>query len=289
MRALQRAEGLVGPLTRTSIGGLADLRNVYGAIQAHTAFDEFYHTVDFRRGREQVGWYNIPRLGVFLWRLRSFGLDQTSPVAVQGCPGHYTFDPTGRERPLFAAGVRAYGDEWQSPAEWQLPTPISTPLWEAETDSLYANAADLNALGVFHQQGSFFDLIPPTQVTIYPEQGRLKLASALQGDLLHVTYHYGFSARIGAGPFARRQRQPKPPLPPQPEVTVSGGGNALVAPLTALAAAGTITLTDSLTYDRGGRCRGRLTHPGCAHARRPGRRHTSSDPIARGRAPRAPR
>src|SRR5262249_35421093 len=40
--ALQLAEGLVGPLTRTCIGGLADLRNVYGASKAHSAFDEFY-------------------------------------------------------------------------------------------------------------------------------------------------------------------------------------------------------------------------------------------------------
>ena len=38
---LQAAEGLVGARTRSPIGGFADLRNVYGARQAHTAFDEY--------------------------------------------------------------------------------------------------------------------------------------------------------------------------------------------------------------------------------------------------------
>src|SRR5207253_7127027 len=43
-RALQQAQGLVGPWTGTPRGGWADLRNVYGARQAQTAFDEFAHT-----------------------------------------------------------------------------------------------------------------------------------------------------------------------------------------------------------------------------------------------------
>ena len=50
-RKLQIAEGLIGKLTKTGIGGWADLRNVYGATKASTAFDEFFHTADFRRGR----------------------------------------------------------------------------------------------------------------------------------------------------------------------------------------------------------------------------------------------
>src|SRR6266436_6638659 len=63
---LQQAEGLVGATTRTGIGGWADLRNAYGASKAHSAFDEFFHFADFRFGEGMIGWYNIPRLGVFL-------------------------------------------------------------------------------------------------------------------------------------------------------------------------------------------------------------------------------
>jgi len=94
--ALQQAQGLEGTLTKTPIGGWANLRNVYGSAKAHSAFDEFFYTADVRRGRGQVGWHNIPRLGVFLWRVKSFGLDYTTPVAVKDCPNHYSFDPTRR-------------------------------------------------------------------------------------------------------------------------------------------------------------------------------------------------
>jgi hypothetical protein len=61
--ALQQAQGLVGTFTKTPMGGLADLRQVYGATKAHSAFDEFFYTADLRRGKGQVGWHNIPRLG----------------------------------------------------------------------------------------------------------------------------------------------------------------------------------------------------------------------------------
>src|ERR1043166_9173592 len=57
----QQTEGLVGPLTRTAIGGTARLTYPYGAGKAQTAFDEFYHTADFRLGGGQVGWHNNPR------------------------------------------------------------------------------------------------------------------------------------------------------------------------------------------------------------------------------------
>ncbi|MCU1244864.1 MAG: hypothetical protein JWN02_774, partial [Acidobacteria bacterium] len=49
---LQIAEGLVGRNTKTVIGGTADLRNVYGASKAGSAFDEFFYTADSRRGRD---------------------------------------------------------------------------------------------------------------------------------------------------------------------------------------------------------------------------------------------
>ena len=42
------------------------LRNRYGASNANSAFDEFAHTADLRRGAQSSGWYNISHLGVFI-------------------------------------------------------------------------------------------------------------------------------------------------------------------------------------------------------------------------------
>jgi len=280
-RTLQMAEGLVGRWTNTGIGGWADLRNVYGALQAQSpfstgepirppsAFDEFFHTADFRKGRGRSGWYNIPKLGVFLWRLKSFGVEYTTPVADPTHPGCYSFDPTGRLAPLFAASARPFGDDWVSPQEWQLPGPISTPLLASAlspiaAESLYAaqdsaQVRELNALGAFAQLGTDYDLVDASQVTtypqalgstpsvmIFPEQGRLAILRPLNAPLF-VTYHYGFSSTIGAGPYDRRARGQSPL--PTPTQKVKDGGNALKTPLAGVAPTESLVIGDSLTYE----------------------------------------
>jgi hypothetical protein len=289
VRTLQLAEGLIGPLTGSAIGGWADLRNVYGASRDSSqfdvdstlagrfggrgaAFDEFFHLADFRKGRGQVGWHDIPRLGVFLWRLLSFGVDQTTPVADVNCLGQFTFDPTGREIPLFAAPVRAFGDAWVSPAEWQLPTPISLPLLQtalAAPDQypLYAAIDPIdgitvlpNALGVFHLNVGVYNLVAGSEITADPRQlaaaffvdptrGRLIGRNNAPGGSIRVTYHYGFSSMIGAGPYDRRILGSKPAAIPAPLVSVNDGGNALIAPLAGAAPQGTVEIGDFLTYD----------------------------------------
>jgi hypothetical protein len=278
---LQLAEGLVGTWTNTGIGGWADLRNAYGASQAQSpfsvssklrppsAFDEYFHTADFRAGRGRSGWYKIANLGVFLWRLKSFGLDQTTPVQSQNC---YTFDPTGREIPLFAAASRPLGDTWVSPQEWQLPTPISAPLLRAsladpQAQALYAEldpdgvTLQPNSLGVFTEPGSFFELIDVSQVTtfpeaatssheimVFPESGRFAVLHPPLNGAVTVTYHYGFSSIIGAGPFDRRIVGQSPNPTPTPVTNVKGGGAGLTV-LSAVGPVGTLSVNDSLTYD----------------------------------------
>jgi hypothetical protein len=267
--ALELEEGLLGEWTSTGAGGWAHLRSRYGSSRANTAYDEFFHTADFRRGVDRVGWHNIPRLGVFLWRLISFGVDQTTPVLVTGCPNLYSFDPTGRQVPLFAAAVRtqspSYGENWVSPQEWQLPGPIATALLQAAlTDpqviSLYGSQAPdgtvaANSMGVFTGSAANYNLIDSSQFldpvtgrsTIYPEVGLLYFANAPAGPPPppFVTYHYGFSSNIGAGPYDRRLPGVAQPVPPAPVQTVQGG-DPVVVPMPA--GTGTATILDSLTY-----------------------------------------
>jgi hypothetical protein len=243
-RRLQAAELLVGPMTGTPIGGLADLRDRHGATRAHTPFDEFFHTTDVRPGGETTGWHGIPRLGIFLWRLRSYGVPLTDPVPVANCPGQFTFDPTGRELPLFAAGTRPEGDVSVSAPEWRLPAPLAASLLRARTAELYPDS-----VAVLRLQGLRFDPFDPTDVTVHPEQGRLRVPAAQPAGELRVTYHYGFSSDIGAGPYDRRRFGPSDDLAtPTPRRPVSGGRATLAAPLGAIAPVGTIVVEDSLTY-----------------------------------------
>jgi hypothetical protein len=273
-RALQRAEGLVGAWTGSPIGGTADLRDRYGASRAHGPFDEYFHTADVRRGRGKTGWYDIPRIGVFLWRLKSFPIDQSTPVADAACPNQLTFDPTGRDVPLFAAARRGLGDSWVTPAEEDLPGPISTGLLEAELGALYAAidpadplAVDPRSIAVYRDTGLDYELVDVSRFTadpralgtggrdwlLQPERGRLLLGTNVVGvgaANLRMGYHQGFSSTIGAGTYDRRQPGTSPILTPQPAKPLvrGGGATALQQALTGLAPLGTVTVDDSLTY-----------------------------------------
>ena len=133
-RRLQHAENLTGLLTGTPAGGLADLRDPLGASMTGTAYDEYHHRADVRRGAGALGWYGISKIGFFLWRTLALRVDRATPVPVSGCPGHYGADPTGRQIPLFQASARGandYGESWLPIPAWQLPMPLTTLMWDA--------------------------------------------------------------------------------------------------------------------------------------------------------------
>lgn len=199
---------LLGRHTRTPLGGFADLRNVYGASRANfTSFDETFHTADMRWGKGKSGWHNLSRLGIFLWRLQSVLIEGVDPVSAGTADGagYMTFDPTGREIPLFAKSVRSYGDDWTSPDEHAVPGPISSTLLSFAWDDLYASNDEAKpeivlsrSLGVFKDS----QIVPRKEVEIDPERGRFRLLSG--DEPITVSYCYGFSSTLGAGAYDRR-------------------------------------------------------------------------------------
>jgi hypothetical protein len=251
---LLQHEGLIGPLTGTPAGGFADLRSLHGADRADSPFDEFFHTADMRLGQGAVGWYGIPKLLVFLWRLQSFPVVGGTPVAVSACPDEYVFDPTGRNVPLFLPPLQPEADDdvdaWTSAAEWQVPGPLTDSLQQAIADpgtgepphAPYPDAAEIPA---FTAASSGTPLEPVT-IDVWPQVGQFKVGSPLGGPL-NVSYQYGFPAAIGAGPYDRTLLG-DPPAKIAPERKVSGG-TGLDAALVASNGAGTVTIEDSLTYD----------------------------------------
>jgi len=261
MAQLQQAEGLVGAVTRTGIGGLADLRNVYGASNAGTAFDEYFHTADLRAGSGTTGWYNIPQLGVFLWRLQSFLAGPVTPVPVHGCPDWYTFDPTGRDVPLFAARRSAdtLGDGWVSPQPVQLATPISQALLDANA-AAYAPAT-ANALLQQSQPLQLYPnpevmtvehaatgvALPAGSVLLRPQRGRFRVDPSPPPGPVVAKYCYGFASQIGAGPYDRRVAGASIPTP-APVTQVQAATHALSV-AGAIPGTGTVVVGGSLTCD----------------------------------------
>jgi hypothetical protein len=247
---LLQTEGLTGLLTCGPAGGFADLRSAHGAALANTAFDEAFHTADFRAGRGAVGHFGVSKLVVFAWRLISFQVQAGTPVAVAGCPGQYVFDPTGREIPLFlplALVPDDFAGSWAPAREWQVPGPLThsletaitgtgTSSWPARAPYPDANVPARYGLGEGWELRS-----------IWPEIGRFAAVAAQSPPgQLTVDYQYGFSSMIGAGPYDRDL------LGNPPDVvvleTVVSGGTGLDTAVAAAGATGTITVSDSLTY-----------------------------------------
>jgi hypothetical protein len=247
-RDLAVIDGLRGTLSGTPAGGFADLRHAGAGLKTQTAFDEYFHTADFRRGRGASGWHNIPKLGVFLWRLKSFGYDDSMPVEDAACPGQFTFDPTGREIPLFARDYRGpeqYGDAWVTPDEWMLPGRIAAELFQRELANLYPDSVvvvDVTTAGE--------TALPAGSARVVPERGRFQPTDKpAAGVARNVRFHHGFASQIGAGPYDRRDPGDAALLRPTPTLPeVSGGGTALQVSLGAIGATGTVPIRDSLTY-----------------------------------------
>src|SRR5918993_1786423 len=76
-----------------------DLREMETLERVGGPFDDFAHTVDVRRIQTGQGRYNIPNIGIFLWRLNDFSLTESPAVRVDD--RRYLFSPLGNNAPLF--------------------------------------------------------------------------------------------------------------------------------------------------------------------------------------------
>jgi len=79
-----------------------DLRDTNALGLLGGPFETAVHTVDVRHVDRRRGRYNIPNVGLFLWRLQPYAVGLGTAREV-GLPGkeRYSFDPVGRDVPLF--------------------------------------------------------------------------------------------------------------------------------------------------------------------------------------------
>jgi hypothetical protein len=261
---VQQTEGLMGAYSGTPAGGFADLRNVYAASNTGSAFDEYAYTADLRSGAQTNGHFNIRNLGVFLWWLQAFPITAATPVNNQALLTSlsttpcFTFDPTGRDIPLFTPSQRiaqeqSWGQHWVSPNEWELQLPIREALWNTVPDELYSSlifAPKAFSIGLL--AGGTGAPLPAGDFSIYPERGRFSFTGPLPAlNNLAVCYNFGLSSQIGAGGYDSSILSDI--AQPDVSATVSGGDVAQIKSAFAAAFAGApgdanIQIADTLTY-----------------------------------------
>lgn len=192
----------------------------------NTPFDKVAHTAEMRRIASRRGRYNIPNIGIFLWRLSNYSL--TNSPAFQLDNRRYLFSPLGNNTQLFN---RPQTEETIT----HLAEPINVPIplsrrvlaeyledYYGEDKSLFLivdgieikpdpdlnqklsdliKVCDLSDLKDINGNVIGWAHLPQDKIAIDPVLGRIALPEAKSSVI--VTYHYGFSADMGGGEYDR--------------------------------------------------------------------------------------
>jgi hypothetical protein len=87
---------------RPGKGGTVELRSAGALARIGGPFDSAAHTADVRRVESRRGRYNLPNVGIFLWRLKPRRHAHIRPVQVDGDGRRFRLSPLGIDVPLFA-------------------------------------------------------------------------------------------------------------------------------------------------------------------------------------------
>jgi hypothetical protein len=220
--------------------GTASLRGAAALELVNGPFEAVAHTGEVRHVDNGRGRYNIPHVGIWLWRLQSYPVTMgTAPLVTVPAGAGFTFDPLARDAPLFNL-ARTESAITHLAREEDVPGPLRR---RATYDELQARRAALVAGSeveetYFGEQPVlqvFFDgrLLEPeevvicdlepwrrppshdlaladgrtltTQVAVDPPRGRLAVLDGVPvPDALRVSWAYGFPGDLGGGPYDRR-------------------------------------------------------------------------------------
>jgi hypothetical protein len=237
-----------------------DLRRAERLEQIGTAFDWVPRSVDIRRIESGRGRHNIPNVGIFLWRLNAYGLVRSPAVRVDD--RRHLFSPLGNNQQLFTRPETE--DEITHLAEpLNVPAPITRRRMLAHLQDYYGenksvglivDGARIQPHSVricnLEDSGATWSHLPPDGFyAIDPLLGRIALPANIAFPAsVQVDFHYGFSADMGGGPYAR-EASFEPFEQPPPILQVPQDRATIQLALDDLGGQGIVEITDSGRYE----------------------------------------
>ena len=196
------------------------------------------YSVDIRSITNQQGLYNLPNIGLYIWRLQSYPLERVTAKAKEG---YYTFNPLGYDQfPLFnqpqtETDIVNLAEEINVPAPLRR-LPLEKELQQRREQLLAGNIP--NGISYFDADpviqifiNNQSEPIPPEEILITdladteenqvnsddnnneifprktvkvdPELGKLAFVDGIEPYQVEVSYFYGFSGDIGGGSYER--------------------------------------------------------------------------------------
>lgn len=210
-----------------------DLRDGAGLDLLNGPFDLQAHGIDVRRISSTCSrrYFNIPSVGLFVWRLKTYPVTQTPASCGEGIRSHcFTFSVLGNDAPLYMR-AEPEADPTLIADEENLPVPIRRRFFAEQTGKIYGPLGGIRIWkGVKKGRGRIrlravpIEQIVPADlsgwqyqprrntVAVDPVLGRIMFPSRLSPkNGLWVSYRYGFSADMGGGEYGRRLFQPESP------------------------------------------------------------------------------
>ena len=198
----------------------------------NTPFDKLARTADVRRIEPRRGKYNIPNVGIFLWRLGHYSVTDAPAYKVDDT--RFLFDALGKDVQLYNNPKTE--DEITHLAE---PINVAMPLDRRIVDrylDTYYGAGKSFVINVDGKDAPVMDTSPPGsqlpvdicdlsdvddglgnitwahqpagKIAIDPVLGRIAFpldSPPAPAPVVRVTYHYGFSASMGGGEYDRAE------------------------------------------------------------------------------------
>jgi hypothetical protein len=229
---------------RLGRGGTADMRQGDALDLTDGPFDRLAHTVDVRRidSGHRLGEFNIPSVGLFIWRLGAYSVTETPAYCLEEVGSQcYLFSVLGNDTPLFSQ-PRPEPNPTHIADELNLPVPIRMRGFEhpvfvdgkydhsdASTDYYAPSADDTRSLAIWAPdwptkgapQPLPASVLRPADLTdwtyralkgtvaVDPVQGRIVFPTGqLPKKGVRVSYRYGFSADMGGGEYRRTLSNP---------------------------------------------------------------------------------
>jgi hypothetical protein len=224
--------------------GAADIRHHAVASTAGTPFDRNSHAVEVRRIRSKRGRFNIPNVGIYVWRLDAFANPDDPSNAFRVGDGHYTFDPLGGDRALVNV-PKAKKSPFTRTTPADVPAPLGVrataeagppfvfSIHDATGARIPDTQVDICDLSGWTTAAGTPNLPAPYVVAVDPALGRIwfKPGTIAATQPVLVTYGYAFSGPYGAGFYARAPQGQatlfvtRDPATLQPDMTMTGAIN----------------------------------------------------------------
>lgn len=242
------------PGNRTTV----DLRDWEALERRATAFNTLAHSVDTRRIESQKGRYNIPNIGLFLWRLEAFSLTDSPAARVDELDNQrYRFSPLGNDLQLFSR-PESESDISHLAERTNVPEPISRRVMDAYLDDYYgaqkslsiatdSGAIDSSAVHICNlaDDGASWAHLPQNgdKIAIDPVLGRIAFPPDQLPANPRVSFHCGFSLAMGGGEYERRKT-----FALSGSATAVNQGGSLQSALAGASGGGIVELVDSGRY-----------------------------------------